>query len=107
MPLIPFQREVAQLLAAHRNPDSYVAGGAVLNRSDASPRFSADLDIFHDADDRVRTSAEADAATLLGHGFAVEWLLQRSGLHRAQVSRGDESLKLEWCRDSSFRFFPV
>jgi hypothetical protein len=107
MPLTPFQKEVARLLAAHRNPDSHVAGGAVINRADASPRYSADLDFFHDVADSVRSSAVADAATLVGHGFVVEWLLQQPLLHRARVSRGNEQLKLEWCFDSSFRFFPV
>jgi hypothetical protein len=107
MPLTPFQREVARLLAAHRNPDSHVAGGAVINRSDASPRYSADLDLFHDVAESVHSSAEADAATLLGHGLAVEWLLQQPFLHRARVSRGNEQLRLDWCFDSSFRFFPV
>jgi hypothetical protein len=107
MPLTPFQREVAQLLAAHRNPDSHVAGGAVINRSDDSPRYSADLDLFHDIADSVHSSAEADAATLLEHGFAVQWLLRQPALYRAQLSRATEQLKLEWCYDSSFRFFPV
>jgi hypothetical protein len=107
MPLTSFQREVAQLLAAHRNPDSHVAGGAVINREDTSPRFSADLDLFHDVAESVRSSAEADATTLLDNGFAVEWLLQQPFLHQARVSRGVDQLRLDWCFDSSFRFFPV
>jgi len=36
-----------------------------------------------------------------------EWLLRQPGLSRAQVNRGSEALKLEWCFDSAFRFFPV
>jgi hypothetical protein len=107
MPLTPLQREVAQLLASHRNPDSHAAGGAVINRSDSSPRYSADLDFFHDIAESVRTSAEADVATLRGQGFTVEWLEQRPSMHRARVGRGAEQLKLEWCADSPFRFFPV
>jgi hypothetical protein len=107
MPLTPFQREVAHLLAAHRNPDSHVAGGAVINRSEDSPRFSADLDLFHDVMESVHSSAEADAATLLAHGFAVQWLLRQPALYRAQLGRATDQLKLEWCYDSSFRFFPV
>jgi hypothetical protein len=107
MPLTPFQREVALLLASHRNPESHVAGGAVINRLDNSPRFSADLDLFHDVANRVRNSAEADAAILGAHGFLVEWLLQQPALYRARVSRGAEQLKLDWCLDSAFRFFPV
>jgi hypothetical protein len=107
MPLTPFQREVAQLLAAHRSPESHVVGGAVINRDDTSPRYSLDLDVFHDVAERVRSYAEADAAALGEHGFTVEWLLQQPSMYRAQVSRGGDQLKLEWCSDSSFRFFPV
>ena len=48
MPLTAFQREVALLLAGQRNPESYIAGGAAINRSDSSLRYSDDLDLFHD-----------------------------------------------------------
>ena len=61
MPLTPFQREIARLLAKHRNPESYVAGGAVINRGTDGVRISDDLDIFHDLAASVATSAEADA----------------------------------------------
>jgi hypothetical protein len=44
MPLTAFQRTVARLLAGNRNPESHLAGGAVINRADASLRFSDDLD---------------------------------------------------------------
>jgi hypothetical protein len=107
MPLTSFQREVAHLLAAHRNPDSHVAGGAVINRSEASPRFSADLDLFHDAVESVAVCAGADAAELMKNGFSVEWQIRQPGFYRAQTHRGADSLKLEWCSDSAFRFFPV
>jgi hypothetical protein len=107
MPLTPFQREVARLLAAHRNPDSHAAGGAVINRSDASPRFSADLDLFHDAVESVAVCANADAEELTKRGYSVEWQLRQPGFYRAQAHRGADSLKLEWCSDSAFRFFPV
>jgi hypothetical protein len=33
-------REVARTLAAHRNPESHVAGGAVINRAETSYRYS-------------------------------------------------------------------
>ena len=59
MPLTPYQREVAQLLAKHRNPESHVAGGAVINRGEVGVRISDDLDIFHDLAAAVAASAEA------------------------------------------------
>lgn len=107
MPLTPFQREVLALLAANRNPESHLAGGTAINRSEASPRYSADIDMFHDVAEAVHTSAVADAAVLTAKGFAVEWLLQQPFLRRARVRRGDDELRLDWCYDSAFRFFPV
>jgi hypothetical protein len=107
MPLTSFQKEVLYLLAARRSPESHVGGGAALNRSDASPRFSADRDIFHDIAASVLASAEADAAALLAAGFVVEWLLRQPYLQRARVSRAADDLRLDWCYDSAFRFFPV
>jgi hypothetical protein len=107
MPLTAFQREVARTLAAHRNPESHLAGGAVINRADASFRYSDDLDIFHDAAESVAIYAEADAEHLRASGYAVEWALRHVGFFRAEVSRGEDRLRLDWAHDSAFRFFPV
>jgi hypothetical protein len=107
MPLTAFQREVARILAAHRNPDSHLAGGAVINRADSSARYSDDLDIFHDAAESVAVCAEADAKELRAAGCAVEWLLRQEGFFRAEVARGDGRVRLDWTHDSAFRFFPV
>ena len=46
MPLTPFQREVARVLATNRNPESHIAGGAVINRGESGLRISDDLDIW-------------------------------------------------------------
>jgi hypothetical protein len=107
MPLTAFQKEVARLLAAHRNPDSHLAGGAVINRADSSFRFSADLDIFHDAAESVAACAEADARELLAAGYTLHWALRQQGFFRAEVTRGEDRLRLDWTHDSAFRFFPV
>ena len=107
MPLTDFQSTVLRLLAAHRNPESFVAGGLAINASPDSPRYSDDMDIFHDAEQGVAAAAGADAAVLMQEGFEVERLVDRSGFQRALVSRGGQSLRLEWVLDSAFRFFPV
>ena len=107
MPLTPFQKDILGLLALQRHTGSHVAGGIAINRSGASPRYSADIDLFHDVAQSVLTSAEADAAALVKAGYAVEWLLRQLSSQRAKVQRGSEELKLEWCFDSAFRFFPV
>jgi hypothetical protein len=107
MPLTVFQKEVARVLAANRNPDSVVAGGAVINRGEAGLRFSDDLDIFHEAAANVALSAQADEETLLSTGYLVEWMTRREGYFKAEVRRGADRLRLEWTTDSAFRFFPV
>jgi hypothetical protein len=107
MPLTAFQSETLRLLAAHRSPESYLAGGTVLNAADNSPRYSKDLDIFHDVEASVVTSAESDAATLRQNGYEVDWLLRQPLFQRAEVIRSGNRLLVEWVFDSAFRFFPV
>ncbi len=107
MPLTSFQRELLKLLAANRSPDSFLAGGTVLNAAPDSLRFSKDLDIFHDAQASVRDCAERDAATMQQAGCGIEWIRQAEGFHRARVARGQEQVLLEWAFDSAFRFFPI
>jgi hypothetical protein len=107
MPLTAFQTDVIHLLAANRRPQSHVAGGIAINRSSASPRYSADLDLFHDNVEYVGPSADQDAALLIKNGYNLEWSLQQPNLRRARINRGGEAFKLEWCHDSAFRFFPV
>ncbi len=48
MPLSAFQQSILRLLAQNRSPESYVAGATVLHQIPDSPRFSEDLDMFHD-----------------------------------------------------------
>ena len=107
MPLTAFQSETLRLLAARRSPESFVAGGTVLNAGVDSPRYSKDLDIFHDVEASVVTSAETDAATLRQAGYAVAWLLRQPLFQRAEVVRKGDRLLIEWLFDSAFRFFPV
>jgi hypothetical protein len=105
VPLSSLQREILRTLAAQRNPDSYVAGSTPLHRD--GPRYSGDIDIFHDREHRVETTAVADAAILTSAGFVVEWLRQHPGIYAASVRKQSENTKIEWVRDSDFRFFPA
>ena len=107
MPLTPIHADLLTRIAANRNPDSYVAGATVLHLSPDSPRFSDDLDLFHDLEDSVAQSAEADAATLRAAGYELSWLLRTPSFHRAVVTAGGQQLKIEWAHDSAYRFFPV
>jgi len=105
VPLSRIQSDILRLLAAHRNPESYVAGATPLNRD--GPRYSADIDIFHDREEGVAQAAEGDVAVLTQAGFAVRWLHREPGLYAVVVERGGDSMRLEWLRDSDFRFFPT
>lgn len=108
MPLGAFEQEVLQLLAANRNPDSYVGGATVLNKSPASPRISKDIDVFHDTIESLGQSADRDIATLREAGFEVEEAGRRHDTFcRALVHRAGRGTKIEWVYDSAFRFFPV
>jgi hypothetical protein len=96
---------VLRVLAAGRSPDSYIAGGVVINRE--GPRFSGDIDIFQDSEDRLVVAAEADAQALAGAGLKLSWGKIQSGKRQAEVEGLGESMQLEWVADSAFRFFPT
>jgi len=105
VPLSKLQSDILRILAAHRNPESYVAGATALNQH--GPRFSSDIYIFHDREESVAQAAAADMALLDQTGFTFDWMRREPGIHAALIHRGNESMKLEWVRDSDFRFFPT
>ncbi len=103
MPLSRLQGLIPRTLAAHRDPESCVARGTVLNRS--GPRISQDIDIFHDREAAVAQAAARDVDTLEMAGFGVEWLRREPGLHAAIIRGDEDATRLEWARDSDFRHF--
>jgi hypothetical protein len=105
VPLTKFQSEVLRSLAAQRSPDSYIAGGIAINRD--GPRFSRDIDIFHDSEAVLESAAGADIATLAAAGYDVSPGRVREGKREAVVGRQAETMLLEWVTDSAFRFFPT
>jgi hypothetical protein len=109
MAITPFQRVVCRLLAESRveSGESYVAGGVALNELLAAPRRSRDIDLFHDTDAALHASWDADRALLARNGFDVTVLVERTGLVEARVSKGADVVRVEWARDSAFRFFPL
>ena len=62
---------VLRLIAAERSPDSYIAGGIALNRE--GPRYSGDIDIFQDTEQRLQDAAVADERTLTAAGLQLSW----------------------------------
>jgi hypothetical protein len=105
VPLSKIQTDVLRLLAFHRDPESYVARATPLNR-DAS-RYSADIDVFHDREERVAAAALDDAQVLAAAGYQVRWLRQLPLIYTAEVIHEDAATRLEWIVDSDFRFFPT
>jgi hypothetical protein len=104
VPLTNGQIAALEILASGRDPESYVAGSTPLNRDHT--RYSGDIDIFHDREERVAAAAGADAARLAAAGFTVQWQRQ-TGVHTLLATRDEETVKLEWVADSDFRFFPT
>jgi hypothetical protein len=107
MPLTPFQAEVFKVIAAHRNPDSYVAGGVVINRDPNSARFSDDIDLFHETSAALEASAERDAEALRRADFVVNFKKRYETFFQASVTRGEDVVRLDWAADSAFRYFPI
>ncbi|MGA2556167.1 MAG: nucleotidyl transferase AbiEii/AbiGii toxin family protein [Verrucomicrobiota bacterium] len=107
MPIADFEKTVLRLLAANRNPESYVAGATVLLRHDTSHRWSQDIDLFDDTADSLKAAADADASVLEKRGYLVAWDNVQPTFRRALVARDGRTTKLEWVFDSAFRFFPV
>jgi len=99
MPLTEYQRRILVLLAKNRDP--------VLNRFPDSPRYSDDIDIFHDAAEAVREAFHRDHETLTKAGFQINPVINEDSFVRAIVCDGRDSVKLDWARDSAFRFFKV
>lgn len=106
MPVTPYQAAVLRTLAPNRSRESFVAGGIALNAHEPV-RWSADVDVFHDAEDAVIRSSAADIATLEGTGYTVRQELWTPSFRRAWVAKGADGVKLEWCHDSAWRFFPI
>ncbi len=107
MPLGAFEARLLRLLAANRSPESFVGGATVLHRAPDSPRTSQDVDLFHDEEEAVSTSALRDVETLRAAGYEAEFTTRQPSFWRASVREGSFQSKLEWVRDSAFRFFPV
>lgn len=106
MPIAPFEKAILRLLAANRNPESFVAGATILLRADDSHRRSQDID-FHDTTESLKNAAEVDGAALEKGGYQITWQMMEPTFRRALVARETSSTKLEWAFDSVFRFFPV
>lgn len=105
MPLSDIQIEILRLLASQRDAESYVAGSTPLNKD--APRYSGDIDIFHDREELVARTATDDAVILESQGYSVTWQRRDPAIYTAVIERADRATKLEWVADSDYRFFPT
>jgi len=94
VPLDRIQTDILNLLASHRDPESYVAGSTPLNRD--APRYSGDIDVFHDREERVVHAAMEDCALLAANGYALQWLRREPAFYAVLASQRGETTKLEW-----------
>jgi hypothetical protein len=94
----------SRLLAAARSPDSYIAGGVALHRD--GPRYSGDIDIFQDTEQRLHDAAVADASTLTAAGLQLSWTKIVTGRRTAALEGLGDTMRLDWVHDAAFRFFP-
>lgn len=93
MPLSNFQSRVLRLLAAHRNPESYMTGAKPLACEGA--RFSRDIDVFHDRENAMQEAVNVDTMLLERNGFEVEWIRRFPTICTAIVREGDDGTLLE------------
>jgi hypothetical protein len=73
----------------------------------AAARISRDIDLFHDTEEAVAASWDMDRRLFQQNGFDVRALRERPSYVEAEVSTGTESVRVEWARDSAYRFFPL
>jgi hypothetical protein len=109
MALTALQRRICRLLAADRiaSGESYVARGVALNELIGAARVSRDVDVFRDSDAALEASWGGDRTMLETNGLSVRVLRERIGLVEAEVSDATDRARLEWARDSAYRFFPL
>jgi len=108
VPLTAFQRELQRTLAASEGArERYLAGGAALHFSPSSLRFSDELDFSHDTVAQLARAFEADRLVLETGDYQVAVGLSIPGFIRAIVSRNEEATRVDWARDSAWRFMPL
>ena len=107
MPLTELQKRVLEVIAENRSVASHLAGASGILMSSASPRRSADLDLFHDHEVAVANAFQADRATLERHGYSLQLQLSQPGFIRALISTEQhEQIRMDWAYDSAWRFMP-
>jgi len=95
------------LISLRKEEDSYFAGGAALNELLGSGRKSHDIDLFHDSTEALQKTWIRDRENLLTHDYCVEIIREAVSFVEADVFNGPDHVRIQWVRDSAFRFFPL
>jgi len=107
VPLTIFQRTLLAELAAVPTDDRYLAGGAAMHFAPNSSRYSDDLDFFHDSEVKVASAFATDRKRLEDAGYVLDVELSLPGFIRSVVKRGEDATRVDWARDSAWRFMPL
>lgn len=109
MALTEFQRTICRLIAHQRvmSGESYIAGAVALNQAINASRISQDIDVFHDTAEAVSRSWDADRELLKSHSYDLWDVKERAGFVEAAISKGTDTVVMQWTADSAFRFFPL
>jgi len=105
MALTQLQSNILRCLAKNRSESSYLAGGLILNKN--WHRRSDDIDIFHDTDEEVVDSANADLALLEAAGYKTHTDFIIYGAVDATVSDRHSFTIIQWFSETKRRFFPL
>lgn len=107
MPLTAIQRRVMETLAPFRSRQTYVAGGAALNRQ--WPRLSDDLDIFGDQRVDLHAEVEPELKALRAAGLTVDIKLANQDTVEVIVREYGFETRVQWANDvdAYIRFFPA
>lgn len=110
MALTAFQRAVCRLLAgstAFAPERATWRNGVALNELLGGDRVSRDIDLFHDTEEAVEHSWTTDRSRLDRAGYEVRVVRERPGFVEAEISKDSDAVRVEWARDSAYRFFPL
>ena len=109
MALTNLQRRICRLVAGNRiaSGESYLAGAAALNELVGGARLSRDIDIFHDTEEAVAYAWAEDRRSLEAAGYGVRAVREVRSYVEAEVGIEGETVRVEWARDSAYRFFPL
>ena len=94
MALTALQRAICHTIAVNRKGqgEAYAAGAVALNELLAAPRVSRDVDLFHDTQEALQATWDADWRLLTDNGFTLRVIRERPSFVECVVSRGGESV---------------